>query len=368
MHEKERQLGQVNQQLDESERLIADFGKRNTELEEQLSVLRNQVQDKDGGAKAEALGRASIKLKWKEGKKSPCQMSRVCDAVVHNSTVYCKYDSSKKVYAYHTPSSGWSLMSDHPLRSRFAITVIDGLLTTVGGYGDDGLNTNKLFSLTGEGSGKRWTEEFPPMPTKRSSVSALCTGTALIVAGGTNDSYKRLKTVEVLNTKTRQWHTAPDLPEPLSDSSITLCDDLIYLLGGYNKDRTSINSVYSCSSNSLLSSTGSKSLGEHLVSALTQWSKSSVWNRVADLPVTVSTAVTIYGRLLAIGGLDSKSKLPTTAVHMYQPTTNTWEVISHITTPRADCLAAVLPDNQLMVVGGRTTGGLCDLVEFGTII
>jgi hypothetical protein len=26
--------------------------------------------------------------------------------------------------------------------------------------------TNQLFSLTGEGSGRRWTEEFPPMPTK----------------------------------------------------------------------------------------------------------------------------------------------------------------------------------------------------------
>ena len=38
--EKERQLGRVNQRLEESEQLIADFGKRNTELEQQISVLR----------------------------------------------------------------------------------------------------------------------------------------------------------------------------------------------------------------------------------------------------------------------------------------------------------------------------------------
>ena len=203
------------------------------------------------------------------------------------------------------------------------------------------------------------------MPTKHYAASALCTGTALIVAGGIDDKYQKLKAVEVLNTETGQWHTAPDLPEPLSHSSLTLCGDLIYILGGLNKYRTSTNSVYSCSLNSLLSFPGSKSLGKHLV---TQSSRDSIWNRVADLPVKASTAVTLHGQLLVIGGRESKVK-PSTAVHMYQPTTNSWEVISHMTTPRSRCLAAVLPDNQLMVVGGLTTGNKkCDSVEFGTVI
>ena len=70
------------------------------------------------------------------------------------------------------------------------------------------------------------------MPTKHYSVAALCTGTTLIVAGGYDDNGKSLKTVEVLSTETRQWHTAPDLPEPLAESSLILCGDLVYLLGG----------------------------------------------------------------------------------------------------------------------------------------
>jgi hypothetical protein len=49
----------------------------------------------------------------------------------------------------------------------------------------------QLFSLTGEGSGRRWSEEFPPMPTKREASMALCTGAALIVAG--ERMYKWLK-------------------------------------------------------------------------------------------------------------------------------------------------------------------------------
>ena len=343
--------------------MIADLSKQNTKLEEQLSVLRNQAQEKNGGAKARAVGRTSFMLRWREGKKAPFEMHRSCDAVVGNNIVYCKYKNL--VNAYHIPSSSWSPSPKLPSCNwnGFAITMIDGVLTTVGGYRDDGKkDTNKLLSLTREE--RWWTEKFPPMPTNRYAVSVLCTGTALIVAGGVN-KIQRLKTVEVLNIETRQWHFAPGLPRPLSESSLTQCGDLIYLLGGYTEDGAT-NLVYSCLSSSLLS-TGSNSLGERLVSTLTRSSKRSTWNRVADLPVKDSTAVTLCGRLLAIGGEDSEGQ-PSTAIHMYLPTTDSWEVISHITTPRSCCLAAVLPDNQLMVVGGYTTGGKrCDSVEFGRI-
>ena len=173
----------------------------------------------------------------------------------------------------------------------------------------------------------------------------------------------------MLNTETRKWHTAADLLQPLSGASIALCGDMVYLLGGVNKDKIATNSVYSCSVTSLISSTGSTSLGERLVSRLTRFIKGSYrpWNSVANLPVRYSTAVSLHDRLLAIGGMDSKGK-PTTAVHMYQPATNSWEIISHVITPRYACLSAVLPDNQLMVVGGRTTGNkYCNSVEFGTV-
>jgi N-acetylneuraminic acid mutarotase len=371
VQEKERELGLVNQQLEESERLITDFSKRNRELEEERRVLRSQVQ---GGVKAGAVSRTDFKLRWREGEKAPRKMLEYCNAVLGNNTVYCMYGVDE-VYSYHIPSSNWSPVTNCPAKG-FCVTVIDGLLTTVGGF-IRGKNTNKLFSLTGEGSGRRWTEKFPPMPTKRFDVSALCTGTTLIVAGGWGDcgdgDDRVLKKVEVLNTETREWHTAANLPQPLDQvaigSSIALCGDLVYLLGGFNKDHHPVNSVYSCSLISLLSSTGSTSLGGRLVSTLTRSSKGSPWNRVADLPAAVkfTTAVSLHGRLLAIGGHDLEGK-PTTAVHMYQPTTDSWEVISHMTTPRTLCFSTVLPDNQLMVVGGwiaRDKVG--DSTEFGTV-
>ena len=261
--EKERQLGRVNQQLEESEQLIADFGKQNTESEEQLSA-RNQAQAQDVGGNARAVNKANIKLRRREGEKAPCKMNRYCDAVLDNSTVYYRNDGDRNIYAYHIPSSNWSTIPDCPHMIGYAIVVIDGVLTTVGGFGEN----TKLFSLTGEGSRKKWTEKFPPMPTKRFNVAALCTGTALIVAGGCDYTLKSLKTVEVLNTETQQWHIAADLPEPLTWSSLILCGDLVYLLGGLGKDGAT-NSAYSSSLSSILSSAGSKSLGERLVSTLT---------------------------------------------------------------------------------------------------
>ena len=174
------------------------------------------------------------------------------------------------------------------------------------------LRTNKLYSLIDEGNGRWWSEKFSPMPTRRYNVSALCTGTGLIVAGGWGHGKdEALKTVEVLKTETQQWYTAADLPQPLSYSSLTLCSDLVYLLGGVDKDDHSTISVYLCSLTSLLSSTGSALPGQRLVSKLARSIRGSPWKKIADLPVKLSrargpapaaTTVNLHVRLLAIGG------------------------------------------------------------------
>ena len=63
-------------------------------------------------------------------------------------------------------------------------------------------------------------------------------------------------------------------------------------------------------------------------------------------------------------GFESK-----TAIHAYNTTTNTWEVISHMATPRHQSLVAVLPHNEIMVVGGDTlAGGGDDSVEIATTV
>ena len=94
--------------------------------------------------------------------------------------------------------------------------------------------------------------------------------------------------------------------------------------------------------------------------------KISVWRQVADLPVTQSTCETFHGQLLAIGG-ETVSGGYSTAIHMYNSTSNSWEIISHMTIGRCDCFTAILPDNRLMVVGGWTDRGITETVELGSL-
>ena len=93
-------------------------------------------------------------------------------------------------------------------------------------------------------------------------------------------------------------------------------------------------------------------LGGRLEKAFSQTEQ--VWREVASLPVTRSTCASLNGQLIAVGGEDSHNMKTTNSVYAYDPTTDRWDVISRMPTARERCLVAVLPGNQLMVVGGYT--------------
>ena len=359
LQEKERQLGRVNQQLEASEQVVAQFERRIVELEQQLSQREQQKTNRGKEL-------TSFKLRWREGKRVPYKIRRCFDAVVDGNIVYIKNERKVNTYSYDTTSDSWSQLPDCD-HERGSIAIISGWLTTVGG-GSYPIYYNELFSLTGEGSGRRWTKKFPPMPTKRCWTTSLCTGTTLIVAGGFGElrGVRVLSTVEVMNTETHQWSTAADLPEPMYLASATVCGDQIYMLDGINKEHQYSKSVYTCSVSALLQSCVQSSLEAKLKRTLLE-DKASVWRRIADLPVTHSTCESFCGRLLAVGG-NTDSEKYTTAVHMYNSTTNSWEIISHMTTGRFECFTAVLPDNQLMVMGGITAGEVTDSVELANVL
>ena len=110
------------------------------------------------------------------------------------------------------------------------------------------------------------------------------------------------------------------------------------MLGGRNKDGHS-KSVPTCSLTNLLQSCG-------------ETSPDSVWHRITNVPVYCSTCAAVNGELVAVGGLGAGSE-NTSAVHKYNPTTDSWDIISNMPTARRNCLVAVLPTNEMMVVGGH---------------
>ena len=129
-------------------------------------------------------------------------MIRWFDAVVDGYAVYARHVGTGKSIP---------LLPDcvHPNGS---LAIVCGRLTSIGGNSDPGSYVlNELFSLTGEGSGRKWTKKLPSMPTKRRQSIALCTGPLLIVAGGEGEDYNVVSTVGVMDTETHQWSTAADL-------------------------------------------------------------------------------------------------------------------------------------------------------------
>jgi serine/threonine protein kinase len=368
----QREVQQLRQQLRERIRQLEDerkgkdsevlkLSKRISGLELQLGMFQAQQSVASGGAE----GKTSIKLKWKKGRNAPHKISNYfigeMAAAVDENCMYVREGTN--IYIYNISTLAWSQLPYSEYRGC-ALAVVNGLLTLIGGTrGGLGI-TNQLFSLSRKKKSAKWREEFPPMPTKRYGVCALCINKALIVAGGEGrPTISKVATSEVLNTTTLQWSTAVDLPRPMfCGSLLQVSDDRIYMLGAYDKGFRPIRSVYTCSLNAFLQSCNPQSFGMHPARSLLP---SQVWKSATDIPAIGSSYVSLHGRLLAIGGTHSDDK-PSTAVHMYDPSTNAWEVVSHIATQRRRCYVAVLPDNQLIVVGGNTGSDNTDSVEIAT--
>ena len=89
------------------------------------------------------------------------------------------------------------------------------------------------------------------MPTKRSSSVAVCTGQAVIVAGGWDQEAMLVTTVEVMDIVTQEWSSAADLPIPLYSASVTICHDRVYYLGQHGSPSMT---VYTCTLTDLFQS------------------------------------------------------------------------------------------------------------------
>ena len=386
IEERERQLRELSQQLETSELLMAEF-QRNLlqrdkvvqDLQESLTTKDRRIQQleqreangrvasgastqptekEDGGKGGEGDqptgGVRSIHLRWRKSGRAPEKMRRGA-AVVDGRVVYFRDNWFSTVHAYDSPTQQWSTLPECP-QVQFSLAVVNSLLTAIGGK-QSGQATNTLLSLTG---GRKWSKTFPPMPTKRWGMAAVCSVKSLIVAGGTTGAGKykdNLATVEVLITETGQWLTVSSLPHPFNAASATIHGDRLYMLGG-NDTNGVTKSVLTCSLPDLLHScqpSSLPSLGGRLKRVLALADQHQVWQKVAEVPVYESTCTTINGQLLAVGGRIS-SYGDTDAIYRYDPTSNSWKVISHMPIARSRCLVAVLPSSELMVVGGDTGG------------
>ena len=336
------------------------------ELQQQLQVSKVQIQEKDATiCELQEENRVlkqtgKVSFTWRTCDFTPCEMMRG-SATVHGSMAYFGPARSRQIFAYNSNTDQWSTLPECPT-TNFTLTVINGLVTAVGG-----ILSNTLFSLMEDGGRRRWVEHFPHMPTRRPLAAVVCSGKTLVVAGGP-DGF-RWTTVEVMDTVTLKWSRVSSLPHGLSDASATVCGDRVYLVGGCGRDGHGTTTVLTCSLSALLQSLTGRTTNHR------------VWFTLASTPVCYSTCITLNEKLLAVGGITrqyphfSKPRPAySNAIYLYNPATNFWEITARFTRARYRCLAVVLPGNKLMVVGGAigevgvlTSYQLLNKVEIGSV-
>jgi hypothetical protein len=353
---RKRRLQQLNQQLEEQEQVTAEIQKTNHSLQRQVEQLQQQLSQQSLKPPQPPLShirerqlqeRESRKqlpvqkplqvdhkphphrvrkmtLNWRDGGKVPFEMYRGA-AVVDRDMAYFMHWNGE-VCSYNVSSKKWSKLLKYPY-CYSSLAVINGQVTGIGGckkiYSKDSY-TNKLLSLPD------YKEVFSAIPTKRRSTIAVTSKEHLIVAGGAIGwlDTDKFNTVEVMDTKSLVWSTVASLPHPYYSASATICGDQLYMLGGWDVEHRT-KSVLTCSLTELLQSSSS----------------SSIWHRVADAPAYSSTCAAINGELLAVGGCDERFR-PSSAIHKYNPTTNSWDLISNMPTARHNRLSYCSPPNQ----------------------
>ena len=374
--DRETQLRQVNGQLQANEQVTAEFQRNllqheqtNRRLQETVRQLRRDLQqaveEKQAGERQlqkpktqqlelmkQTAAQPQIALMqqktirdmklWKES-KAPEEMFRGSTASDSN-TVYFNGNGSTKVYNYDSETQKWHQLPDTPL-TQSTLVVVQHILTMVGGH-LSGKVTNSLLSLMGEGRTMKWLPHFPEMPTARQDTAAACSGHSLIVAGGRGDSYNHLAIVEVLDTDTQQWSTACSLPHPFSEATVSICNEQLYLTGGYDKTGWR-RSVLTCSVPELLQCE-TQSLAEKLQTVPAK--QTTKWRHVADAPYNCSSCATLCGQLVAVGGREGDKD--TSGIFAYKETTDSWEAMGDMPTARCLALVAIL-NGKLMVVGGQ---------------
>ena len=273
-------------------------------------------------------------------------------SIVHviGGTVFVAAFHSHDVLRYETRNDQlWSVLPSCPVMS-FGLGQLSGKLVTVGGMDGRGA-VNHVYTYVQET--QQWEKSIPPMPTPRMLPTVITYNSSIAVCGGDGGD----RVVEVFNSEAAQWHTAAPLPVTCVCMQHTIINDACYLGGG---GYSSTRSIMCASLPSLFQSS---SPHEQQTSAQQQ----SVWTVRPDMPLYYSALANMGGTLLALGGRESTSSLPSDAIHAYSASTKAWLKISSLPQACSSATAELLPSGEVMFIGGvDSKGNLLKAVYIGT--
>ena len=344
---KEHQLRKLNAELESLRQTLTQRDRQVADLSEQLSGRHSErlSQAEDSFESLAPACEEIVKLSWEALPYEFVQKSGHSCTVLNDKVYFRSGERALHEFCF-TSYRTRKFPLNYFVPTRYTLVDVGGLLTTVGGVTPaDWPLSAKMSDMVLSWSNSKWVEKYPSMPTSRWACSAVYANSALIVAGGATDTKlnKPIKTVEVLNTISQQWSSVSSLPFATAQPSISLCGEHIYLLPGSTTSEE-MHSVLKCPFSGLIQSNPT----------------SGAWEKIATLPIHSSTLVTVKGHLLVVGGKSSDGEY-SKDIRQYDPRIDSWKVISEMRLAHSGCMAALLPDNRLVVLGGSSSKPMYEL-------
>ena len=272
-------------------------------------------------------------LQFQNENTPPCELYGGSATTDGQFAYFISFDSTS-VYQYDWNTGKWDTLPSL-LHVNSGLVIIDGELCAVGGS-----HTNQILTLRWT----KWVEEYPQMNSARSSpaVVSIFDGSCVIVIGGLGADAGWTTTVELLQVTSRRWYKLTDLPRPLTRPSVSICGEILHIIGDHANG-------YSTSLQTLPSSHDIPQLTPPILS----------WTSLPLLPVKGSTAATICGHLIIVGGRSDRQ--PSNSVHqpsnfIHQLVNHEWVEIGSLASCRYRCLVASPSADKIIIVGGKGKG------------
>ena len=282
---------------------------------------------------------------WYPCSRLPTRLFGGSATMFHNRAFFSG-DGLRNVFEYNPEHNSWSQLPPAPT-TNFALAVVNGMLTVIGGYTDKSFS-NLLYSLMDNRGSKVWLQALPPMEQARVSPGATADSAVLVVAGGdvqVQRSTSVSNTVEVLDLRSQVWMQASKLPKPVKRIKMAISSDHVFVLGGNSKDNEPLTEVFYCPVVTLVKSCTDKSRPSYL--------RPAIW-KVASTPFIYSSCATVGQLLVVVGGWGQNSS---DAIYTMNPNaaadSNPWAYVGQLAFARYDCMCCTLPGDRLVVAGGR---------------
>ena len=285
-----------------------------------------------------------LTFKWKKQGNLP-YAANFEDLCIISGKVYISRSSVEGILVYDPDTDKWVTLST--FTKEHGIVFLNGKLTLVSGVLKESTTwTDKFTSKirVWDSDSKQWTECYPRMPMGRKSPGCASYLHYLINVGGHFEGKIQSTTsVEILDTKSRQWFKAPPMPYNGERIQSVIIGTSLYLLFTWQGNTTLSKRLLRVSLPTLISHTLQGKNDD-----------TSIWEKMPDVPLYHTTLFSIGNMLLTAGGTRSSfTYKPSADINLFNPHTNEWVKIGELPESRLSCACTVLPSGKLLVAGGQ---------------